>query len=495
MTHQQPKTLKKRADIALHDDFLRKAVRFTTDRLRGRKEESSGALGDWEEWRERGRQVRIHTVANLDYYLGEFTKNMETAGGHMHFAADADEARKIVAEIADSKNTKIFAKSKSMISEEVHLNHMLEEKGIKVVETDLGEWIVQLAHETPSHIIIPAIHKNKSQIQELFEDEGHEKLAPETKVLAGFARRRMRETFEKADIGMTGCNFAIAESGSVVMFSNEGNARMVSTLPKTQIIMMGMERVLPTWVDLELMANLLPRSATGQKLTVYMSAVNGPRRAGELDGPEEVHVVVLDNGRSKILGDPEFQDVLNCIRCGACLNVCPVYRQVGGHAYGSVYPGPIGAVLTPLIAEDKKAWGELAYASSLCGACYVACPVKIPLHDMLVHLRRRHVEAGYSPVSEKIAFAGFGAAAKSSGVFNSAANAARWVQLHMIGDRSDQTDGPHGLETAGPVAGWSNHRALPSPQKESFHDLWKLLKDEPAETPGGTDGKRDTHGA
>ena len=378
-------TLKERADKALHDDYLRSAVAFTTDRLRGRKAESTADLGDWEEWRERGREIRTHTIAHLDYYLDQFSRNMESNGAKVHFAADAKEAQQIVLKITADKHAKSIAKSKSMISEEVHINHTLEDVGVKCIETDLGEWIVQLAHETPSHIIIPAIHKNRHQIQKLFEDEGGVTLSPETSVLASFARRRLRERFQTADIGMTGCNFAIAESGSIVIFENEGNARMVTTLPKTHIVMMGMERILPSWRDLEVMANLLPRSATGQKLTVYMSALSGTRRTDELDGPEEVHVVILDNGRSDALGDPEFQEVLSCIRCGACLNVCPVYRQVGGHAYGSVYPGPIGAVLTPILQQGVKAAGELSYASSLCGACFEACPVKIPLHDMLVH--------------------------------------------------------------------------------------------------------------
>ena len=474
------KSLKHRADDALHDDFLRSAVAFTTDRLRGRKGESTAKLGNWEEWREIGRQIRTHTVANLDYYLGQFAGNMEKNGGHVHFAADAEEARGIVLKIAAEKQARSIAKSKSMISEEVHINHALEEAGIKAIETDLGEWIVQLAHETPSHIIIPAIHKNRHQIQKLFEDEGSVTLSPETSVLAKFARHRLRERFRQADIGMTGCNFAIAESGSVVIFENEGNARMVTTLPKTHIVMMGMERILPGRQDLEVMANLLPRSATGQKLTVYMSALSGPRRAGELDGPEDVHVIVLDNGRSDALGDREFQDVLNCIRCGACLNVCPVYRQVGGHAYGSVYPGPIGAVLTPILQQGVKAAGELAYASSLCGACHEACPVKIPLHDMLVHLRRRYVEEGFAPKPEQAAFAGFGKAFSSPGVYRAAGAAGRWVQLHVLGTDEGAALSASPLmkiaERFEPLSGWSKYRALPKPSAKSFGEIWPELK-------------------
>ena len=491
------KSLKQRANEALGDDFLRKAVAFTTDRLRGRKGESTEKLGDWEEWRERGRQIRTHTVEHLDYYLRQFSDNMESNGAHVHFAADASEAQKIVLEIAAKKNAKSVAKSKSMVSEEVHINHALEDVGVECVETDLGEWIIQLAHETPSHIIIPAIHKNRHQIQKLFEDEGGESLSPETKVLAGYARRRLRERFERADIGMTGCNFAIAETGSIVLFSNEGNARMVTTLPKTHIVMMGMERILPGWADLEVMASLLPRSATGQSLTVYVTALSGPRRKDELDGPEDVHVIILDNGRSDALGDPEFQAVLNCIRCGACLNVCPVYRQVGGHAYGSVYPGPIGAVLTPILQQGIKEAGELSYASSLCGACFEACPVKIPLHDMLVHLRRRYVEHGHAPEIERAAFTSFGAVCSSPFIYETATKVGRWVQLNVVGkDTGRKTETSPLMKIANkfePLSGWTNYRALPPPSPKSFRELWPdLAKNANA---GQTSEEADSYGA
>ncbi|BDI30322.1 iron-sulfur cluster-binding protein [Capsulimonas corticalis] len=485
---QQKSTLKERANVAFQDDFLRKAVRFTADRLRGRKADSTGALGDWEEWRERGRAIRSHVIENLDYYLDQFIQNAEKRGIHVHFAKNTEDAIAISLKIAKDKNTKLIAKSKSMVSEEVHLNHYFEEQGIECLETDLGEWIVQLAHETPSHIIIPAIHKNRYQVQELFEKESGETLSSDTKVLAGYARRKLRQRFAEAEIGMTGCNFALAESGSVVLFSNEGNARMVTTLPKTHIVMMGMERIIPSWEDLEVMANLLPRSATGQKITVYMTALSGPRRAGEVDGPEDVHIIILDNGRSAILGDDEFQEVLNCIRCGACLNVCPVYRQVGGHTYGGTYSGPIGAVITPLLMEDKKQWGELAYASSLCGACHEACPVKIPLHDMLVHLRRRYVEAGFTPLSERMAYKGYAAGFKSVGAYKLAGKSARWVQLTVMGDEKEES----ALAKNTPMHGWTKYRTLPEPNKKAFRDRWADLAAEPPQAPRGPKPKKET---
>jgi L-lactate dehydrogenase complex protein LldF len=278
---------------------------------------------------------------------------------------------------------------------------------------------------------------------------------------------------------MTGCNFAIAESGTTVMFSNEGNARMVTTLPKTHIVMMGMERIIPAWNDLEVMANLLPRSATGQNMTVYMTALSGPRRPHELDGPDNVHVIILDNGRSDALGDPEFQEVLNCIRCGACLNVCPVYRQVGGHAYGAVYPGPIGAVINPILQRGTKEAGELAYASSLCGACTEACPVKIPLHDMLVHLRRRYVDNGHAPAVEKAAFTAFGSICSSPTLFSAATRTGRWMQLNVLGSdagRRSQTAPLMKIANSfEPLKGWTSYRALPPAPSKSFRDQWSDL--------------------
>ncbi len=475
-------TLKERADIALRNEFLRKAVRFTAERQSGQKHKSTEALGHWEEWRECGRAIRAHTIAHLDYYLDQFTRQVTAQGGHVHFAADAAEAATQALDIARTKGAKLVAKSKSMVTEEVGINHRFEPHGIRCVETDLGEWIVQLAHETPSHIINPAIHKNRQQIQELFEREGGEKLSTETAVLAGFARRRLREIFQQADIGMTGCNFAVAETGSMVLFTSEGNGRMVTTLPRIQLVMMGMERIVPSLDDLEVMANILPRSATGQKLTVYMSVLTGPRRAGEADGPEELHIIILDNGRSDQLGDPEFQSVLNCIRCGACLNVCPVYRHIGGHAYGGVYSGPIGAVLTPLLQQnqqaDKAQWAETANASSLCGACFQACPVKIPLHDMLVHLRRRRVEAALTGAGERLGFKLFSRVFRSPRWYRLAGAMSRWL--------APLANQPWAAPFLGPLKGWLKHRTLPKPAPRSFQDLWSDLKDERRTTPSSS---------
>ncbi|SFJ49464.1 LutB/LldF family L-lactate oxidation iron-sulfur protein [Thermoflavimicrobium dichotomicum] len=461
--------LKERISLALNNEFLRNAVKFTTERLRKGKQTATDELGNWEEWRSYGQAIRMHTIAHLDYYLSQFVNNVRAAGGFVHFASTAREAVEIAMKIMEAKQAKSVVKSKSMVSEEVHINQALEEKGIEVVETDLGEYIIQLAGETPSHIIIPAIHKNKKQIAELLSQVAGEPLPADTAILAGFVRSKLREKFLSADIGITGCNFAIAESGSIVLFSNEGNARMVSTLPKTQITMMGMERIIPTWEDLEVMATLLPRAATGQKLTVYMSAITGPKRSEDGDGPEELHIIIIDNGRSNQLGDPEFQEVLNCIRCGACLNACPVYRHVGGHAYGWVYSGPIGAVLTPVLQAEKEKWGEVANASSLCGACYEACPVKIPLHDMLVYLRRRNVEQGTTKKREQWGMKVFQKVASSHKRYRLAIKAGR------IGQKFVARKGEIKAKI-GPLKKWTAHRTAPALAPRSFREMWQDLQ-------------------
>jgi len=466
-----PDTVKERAELALNDEFLRKAVKFTTERLRLGKKNAAEQHGNWDEWRERGRQIRLHTIAHLDYYLNLFVENARKNGVHVHFADTAEEAVRISLAIAERRGAKSVVKSKSMVTEELHLNHHLASIGVEAVETDLGEYIIQLAGETPSHIIIPAIHKNRYQIADLLSKEAGETLAPDTTILAGFVRRKLREKFLEADIGMTGCNFAIAETGSMVLFENEGNARMVTTVPKTQITLMGMERIIPSFEDLEVMATLLPRSATGQKLTVYMSAITGPKREADADGPEEMHIIIVDNGRSNQLGDPEFQELLNCIRCGACLNACPVYRHIGGHAYGGTYSGPIGAVLTPALQKNVAEWDDIANASSLCGACYEACPVKIPLHEMLIYLRRRKVEGGHGDKLEAAGMKGFAVVMGNAKRFRSV------LKLGQVGQRLVARDGGIRIRL-GPLAGWNSYRVAPSIAPRTFRQGWRTLEAE-----------------
>jgi L-lactate dehydrogenase complex protein LldF len=464
-------TVKERVQLALNDDFLRKAVKFTTERLRNGKNAAAEQHGNWEEWRERGRQIRLHTIAHLDYYLNLFADNARANGVHVHFAETVEEAVKITLAIAEHRGARSVVKSKSMVTEELHLNRALESIGVEAVETDLGEYIIQLAGETPSHIIIPAIHKNRYQIADLLSADAGEILPPDTAILAGFVRKKLREKFLEADIGMTGCNFAIAETGSMVLFENEGNARMVTTIPKTQITLMGMERIIPSWADLEVMATLLPRSATGQKMTVYMSGITGPKRKHDADGPEEMHIIIVDNGRSLQLGDPEFQELLNCIRCGACLNACPVYRHIGGHAYGGTYSGPIGAVLTPALNGNVAEWDDIANASSLCGACYEVCPVKIPLHEMLVYLRRRKVEAGRGSKAESLGMKGFAAVMGGVKRYRTA------LKLAQLGQKLVVRDGGIRMKL-GPLKGWNSYRVTPTLADRSFRQRWETLEQE-----------------
>ena len=377
--------LRARAGQAAADPQLRAALAFATDHMAVRRAAGVAALDNFEELRRTARATRAATLARLPEVLARLAERIEAAGGRVFFAADAAEARGYITEVARRHGARRIAKAKSMVTEEIGLNKALAAAGFEVVETDLGEWIVQLTGEPPAHIIAPAVHLSRSRVAQVFRRHGGEDLTDDPEVLTAYARRRLRDVFLSADVGITGANFAIAESGTICTVTNEGNGRMVTSLPLVHIAVVGLERVVETWSDLELMLSLLPRSATGQALTVYTTLVTGPRRDGETEGPGELHVVIVDNGRSAILGGP-YREVLNCIRCGACLNVCPVYRQIGGHAYAATYSGPIGAVLSPLLQGGAAC--ELRLASSLCGACYEACPVMIPLQDMLLALRR-----------------------------------------------------------------------------------------------------------
>ncbi|WP_042224176.1 LutB/LldF family L-lactate oxidation iron-sulfur protein [Oceanobacillus manasiensis] len=464
--HIGEKDFQNRVDKGLDDGFMRGAVRSAQGRLQNNRAKAAEELGDWEEWRSLGKEIRNHTMENLDYYLEQLTDKIAELGGHVYFAKTADDANQYISDVIAKKDAKKIAKSKSMVTEEIALNDILEANGCDVVETDLGEYILQIDdHDPPSHIVAPALHKNKEQIRDVFKEKLGYTNTEKPEELTLFAREKLREEFLSADVGITGCNFAVAESGSFALVTNEGNARMVSTLPKTQITVMGMERIVPTWEELDVMVSLLTRAAVGQKLTSYVTALTGPRIEGEVDGPEEFHLVIVDNGRSKILGT-EFQEALHCIRCAACINVCPVYRHVGGHAYGSIYPGPIGAVLTPLLGgyEDYK---ELPYASSLCGACTEVCPVKIPLHEYLIQHRQKIVEEEKkSDWGERLAMKGFGRMASSKTLFGIATKSAPFLVTPFVKD-GIISKGP------GPVKAWTDSRNFPAPAKERFRDWFK----------------------
>ncbi|WP_085524304.1 LutB/LldF family L-lactate oxidation iron-sulfur protein [Tuberibacillus sp. Marseille-P3662] len=454
-----------RVDTGLNDQFMRGAVRSAQGRLQTNRLDAAEELGDWEAWRSAGAEIRHHTMENLDYYLQLLSEKVAERGGHVYFAATAEEANQYVQGIAEKKEAHKVVKSKSMVTEEIGLNDALEDIDCDVVESDLGEYILQIDEDPPSHIVAPALHKNKEQIRDVFQEKIGYTNTENPEELTSYAREQLRREFLSADIGITGCNFAVAESGSFALVTNEGNARMVSTLPETQITVMGMERVVPTWEELDVMVSLLTRSAVGQKLTSYVTALTGPKEAGDVDGPEEFHLVIVDNGRSKILGS-EFQEALHCIRCGACMNVCPVYRHIGGHAYGSVYSGPIGAVLTPLLDgyEDHK---DLPYASSLCGACTEACPVKIPLHEQLIKHRQIIVEEEKkNDLSEWLAMKGFELGAGSPWLYKVGTKAAPALASPLVNEGSI-SKGP------GPVKPWTDIREFPAPEKDRFRDWFK----------------------
>jgi L-lactate dehydrogenase complex protein LldF len=369
------------------------AVQKATAKFLGKREILIDEYGRdrWESLRQAGHELRLHTLTHLDHYLALLEQRVAEAGGHVHWAADAEEARRIVLEIAQQHRVRRAVKVKSMATEEINLNDALQAAGIAVRETDLGEYIVQLAGVMPSHIIVPAVHLTKEGIAELFREKLGVDAPPEPTKLTEIARGRLREEFLAAEMGISGGNFLVAETGTLVLVTNEGNGRMCTTLPPLHVAVVGIEKVVPDLESLSVLLQLLPRNATGQKLTSYTTLLTGPRESAGEQGAGEFHLVLLDNGRSQILADEVTRQTLLCIRCGACLNVCPVYNTVGGHAYGWVYPGPIGAILAPQLLGTAVA-GDLPFASSLCGACADVCPVKIPIPELLLRLRRRVVE-------------------------------------------------------------------------------------------------------
>lgn len=453
-----------RVQKGIDNDFMLNSVASAQGRFRSRRADAAEELGNWEDWRSLGEEIRTHTLQNIDYYLQQLSDNVSKRGGHVFFAETAEDANNYIKEVVKRKNAKKVVKAKSMVTEEIGLNKALEEVGAEVVETDLGEWILQLSGDVPSHIVTPALHLNKDQIKQTFIDKrGYDKSnSPEE--LALFAREQLRKDFLSADIGITGCNFAVAESGAVTFVTNEGNARLSTTLPDTQISVMGMERIVPTWEELDVLVSLLTRAAVGQKLTSYVTAITGTRLAGEVDGPEEYHLVIVDNGRSKILGT-EFQSALHCIRCAACINVCPVYRHIGGHAYGSIYPGPIGAVLTPLLDGYEK-HKELPHASTLCAACTDVCPVKIPLHKQLIRHREIMVEQNISPAMEKVAMNGFVKWSSHPAAYKMSTTLARTALKPWTKDETI-SKGP------GPLKQWTAERDFPAPSKQTFRSWFK----------------------
>jgi L-lactate dehydrogenase complex protein LldF len=417
-----------------------------------------------EELRDRARVIRLHSLRHLDRLLGQFADQVTALGGTVHFAADADEANRIVAEILQQSDSRLVVKSKSMVSEEIELNHHLEEVGVEVVETDLGEFSVQLAGDTPSHIIAPVLHMTRQDIGALFSEKLGVEYTDDPTELNEIARAHLREIFLSADAGISGVNMAIADTGSVVLVTNEGNGRLTTTAPRVHIALMGMERIVSSWEDAAVVLEVLARSATGQRLSVYTSVITGPRREGDPDGPEESHVVVIDNGRSEILGGPTAE-ILACIRCGACLNVCPIFQTVGGHAYGTVYSGPVGSIVTPGL-HGMEPWWELPYASTMCGACEEVCPIRIQIPSMLLQLRERAASEGRLPGWLN---RGMSRYARTTTDPRKWRRATKWASRLS----APLASGGWLRRIPGPGRGWTKYRDLPRPASESFSEWWR----------------------
>jgi len=436
--------------VKVGDPQLRRNLRAATRGIRQKRNAVVAEVEDWEELRAAGEAIKRDVMGRLDVLLEQLEDAVTRAGGKVHWARDAAEANAVIGDLVAGHDAREVVKVKSLTTDEIELNQALERRGITAIETDLAELIVQLSHDWPSHILVPAIHRNRSEIRDVFARElGLEGLGDDPEELTDAARRHLRQAFLRARVGLSGANFGIAETGTVGVVESEGNGRMCTTLPPVLITVMGIEKVLPAWRDLEVFMQLLPRSSTGERMNPYTSLWTG---VSEDDGPGEFHLVLLDNGRTRVLADEVGRDALHCIRCSACLNVCPVYERVGGHAYGSVYPGPIGAILTPQLRGIPGDSDELPWASSLCGACADVCPVKIDIPRLLVHLRAR--VGGSDP-------------------------ALRLMGWAMEGRRRFETaqlGRVPGMRTGIGLGAWTKGRDLPPPPRETFRQWWRRTR-------------------
>ncbi len=456
------------AKVALANTQLRRNMGKATQTIRGKRASVVDEMPDWEALRDAGSAIKDRVTRHLGDYLIQFEAAVTRSGGIVHWAKDAAEANAIVASIAKAHEAREVVKVKSLTTDEIGLNEALHLEGIEAIETDLAELIIQLAGDRSSHILVPAIHKNRAEIRELFRRKlGIAELSDDPKALAGAARTHLRDKFLSAKVAVSGVNFGVAETGSVCVVESEGNGRMCLTLPKVLVSVMGIEKVIPTWQDLEVFLQLLPRSSTGERMNPYTSFWTGVSKNN--DGPREFHLILLDNGRTKVLGDPKGRSALHCIRCSACLNICPVYERTGGHAYNSVYPGPIGAILTPQLAGVENA-GSLPFASSLCGACYDVCPVKINIPEILIHLRGevvRQKQKNHSlPDPENLAMKFLARVFANPGLF------ARSQRLGRFGQKAVMRGGF--IESLpGPFAGWTAMRDVYPVAPQTFREWWK----------------------
>ena len=459
---------KENAHGALRNPELQRALERMKTGFIGKRLDAVRALPEFEALREQGREIKNHVLANLDWYLERYEAKVRESGGHVHWARTPDEARAIILGICRRLGAKTVTRGKTMIGEEISLNEHLEANGITPVETDLGEYIVQIRHEPPSHIIAPAVHLTKAQIERSFrETHTHlpqDRVLEEPRALVSEARTVLRKRFLDADIGITGANFLIAETGTSVIVTNEGNGDLTQLLPKAHIVLASLEKIVPTMDDAAAIMRILARSATGQEMSVYTTLSTGPRRADDQDGPGEYHVVLLDNGRSALIGT-EFQEILRCIRCGACMNHCPVYASVGGHAYGWVYPGPMGAVLTPsLIGIDQGK--HLPNASTFCGRCESVCPMKIPLPKMMRHYREREFERKLGSGAMRRGLKAWAFFAKRPALYHRATR----IAMRVLGRLGRRAGSFYNLPLAG---GWTATREFPAPQGKTFQQQWR----------------------
>ncbi len=459
---------KQNAASALADTQLQRALGNARTGFIAKRFKARSLLPEFDMLCDQAKEIKNHTLAHLDLYLEAYEKKVIQSGGHVHWASTAEDARRIITDICRQTGAQLITKGKSMVAEEIALNDALEASGFEVAETDLGEYIIQIRKEAPSHIIAPAVHLNRDQVEADFRRVHHrfpnDRSLQEPVDLVSEARTVLREKFLNADVGITGANFLIAETGTSVIVTNEGNGDLTQLLPRVHIVLASIEKMLPTLSDVSAVLRVLARSATGQDMTMYTTFSTGPRRPGDPDGPEAYHVVLLDNGRSQMLGT-EFQDMLRCIRCGACMNHCPVYGAVGGHTYGWVYPGPMGAVLTPQLIGVHEA-GHLPNASSFCGRCEAVCPMRIPLPKMMRHWREREFDHGDSPWTHRIAIRGWAFLARRPKLY-------RAVVEPVIGLLGEWGKGRGAFRWLPLAGGWLRYRDLGAPDGRTFRAKWR----------------------